>query len=77
MIANGSLAADLNVQNVAFNFMHRDVVLDLADVLDGRNMVCVNVGLGLGGNACGCVSWRFKMRQGELILEKLLSAVNR
>ena len=65
------------MQDIAFDFMHGNVVLEFADVLNAADLVCVDVIFGLGGEACGGVAWRFKMRERELILEEFLPAVNR
>ena len=64
------------MQDIAFDFMHGDVVLEFADVLDCADIVGVDVVFGLGGEARGGVARRFKMRQRELVLEKFLPAVN-
>ena len=55
-IANGSLSSEQNMQNVAFNFMHRDVVLDLSDALNGVYLVGVNVDFCLRGESRGGVA---------------------
>ena len=51
--------------------MDGNVVAELADVLDGQDLVGVDVAFRLGGEAGGGVSRAFKVWEGELVLEEL------
>ena len=51
--------------------MDGDAVTELADFLDGQDLVGIDVPFCLGGDPGGGVSRAFEMGEGELVLEEL------